>query len=287
MRTLTRGLLAAACTVALLGLGAGAAQAQFLIDHYKVYNLLTPEPSGLPVSLDDQFGPSSHTLLTRTKFANPVLKTIPPVDPVPFPGSLLHPFEHLSWWAISEPFGPLAIQVSNQLGPLQPWVIGDAEYLLVPASKNSPFPVGIDLNQHYKCYIALSGPELFIINQLSDQFGIFPHVLTTPRYFCNPVEKLGPPPLEPSGPPPIPSDHLACYEIGPNGDDAVTVADQVLVPNLPAIMDPAEMLCVPSFKAIPETPTMGAPGFAALISLMLLTGVAARWVARRRRATIA
>ena len=34
-----------------------------------------------------------------------------------------------------------------------------------------------------------------------------------PRYLCNPVDKLGPPPLVPSGPPIFPEDHLACYDI--------------------------------------------------------------------------
>ena len=291
MRTLTRGLLAAAGTVTLLGLGAGAAQAQFLIDHYKVYIIQDPATSGLPVNLDDQFGPSGHILAQRDKFANPVIKAIFPDVPPPFPGfpgDLFHPFEHLSWWrfATPEPFGPRAITVENQFGVNQAWVLGPAEYLLVPASKDNPFPSGIELNQHYKCYVASGSAPLIPPVVLSDQFGIFTTAVFSPRYFCNPVEKLGPPPLQSSGPPPRPNDHLACYTIDPSTGATRFVADQVIPPLVPHLINPAEMLCVPS-KKILVTPTMGPLGISLLVGMMMLTGLAALRTAQRRMATIA
>ncbi len=84
--------IAGACTIALLALGAGSAQAQFNIDHYLVYKVLNPEISLLQADMMDQFGPSSALLLERDKFANPVDKTHPPQ--LPNLENLLFPDEH-------------------------------------------------------------------------------------------------------------------------------------------------------------------------------------------------
>lgn len=277
MRTFTRGLLAAACSLAVLGLGAGAAQAQFLIDHYKVYRIMNPVPSGLEVDLIDQFGPSSHVIDLRDKLANPVLKTIPPEVPEPFPGDLLHPQEHLSWWKITpEPFGPQIIIVGNQFGSKK-WTLGDAQYLLVPAIKDGT--PGIELNQHYKCYDA-TGPDAAVTVELADQWGLAPHGVFAPRYFCNPVEKLGPPPLVPSGPPPAPEDHLACYDIDPMlGAPQAVVEDQV-APGMHDIFE-SELLCVPSRKNLPGPPIPVLSPRGLLAFGLLLIG--AMYAAIRRR----
>ena len=187
--------VAGACTIALLALGVGSAQAQYNIDHYLVYRVMPPAVVVLGADLRDQFGEGSVELGERDKLANPVAKAIDP--DIPDPADILYPDEHLSWWRFPQPQPqPIRqIQVTNQFGVEVPWTLGDAEYLLVPAIKNG---VGeITLNQHYKCYIA-DGAPLGIPVNLEDQFGPRSTVVEEPRYFCNPVEKLGPPPLEPS-----------------------------------------------------------------------------------------
>jgi hypothetical protein len=280
MRTFTRGLVAAACTVAVLGLAAGAAQAQFLIDHYKVYPILDPGSSGLPVDLIDQFGPSNHVIGAHEKLANPVLKAIAPDIPGIFPGPLLQPFEHLSWWRIPrEVLPPRFITVTNQFGSVQ-WELGNAKYLLVPAEKN--LQPGIVLNQHYKCYDAIGHNAFQTVNLIDQFFDTIPdtHDVLAPRYFCNPVEKLGPPPLVPSGIPPVPNDHLACYDITPGGlPPAVTIDDQVSGPD-PHSLGSAEMLCVPSLKEVrADIPVLSPWGLVAFG--VLLTGAMYATIRRR------
>jgi hypothetical protein len=269
--------LAGTCTIALLALGAGGAQAQFNIDHYIVYRDLMPIPAGLDVEMIDQFGFSSTILLNRDKFANPADKTHPPE--IPEIQNILYPDEHLSWWRFETPVpNNKNVLVTNQFGPDQPWRLGDAEYLLVPAIKEQ---VGmIQLNQHYECYIVLEAPPLGIVVNLVDQIDLRLDVIVeNARYLCNPVEKLGPPPLEPSGPPIFPQDHLACYDIMPwPAAWMVSVEDQVLAEI--DQLEEAEMLCVPSWKTIVEpTPSLAPWGVGALGGLMLLTVL---WVARRR-----
>jgi hypothetical protein len=275
MRTFTRGLVAAACTVAVLGLAAGAAQAQFQIDHYKVYPI-DPVPSGLPVDLIDQFGPSSHVLIQRDKFANPVQKFVAGVPH----GDIIRPLEHLSWWKITEEVLPLqTIHVTNQFGG-DTWEIGNAQYLLVPASKNNPFPFGIELDQHYKCYDATAPKPVDINVDLFDQFGTESHTVLFPRYFCNPVEKTGPPPLTPSGPIPLPTEHLACYDITPGlgNPNVQQLADQVVPGLLTHDPNPAEMLCVPSHKRL-DIPVLSPWGLLAFG--VLLTGAMYATIRRR------
>ena len=265
-----------ACTIALLTLGAGSAQAQFQIDHYLVYRVGTPELSGLPVDVMDQFGLSQAILLERDKFANPVDKAHPPE--VPNLEDVLYPYEHLSWWRFEQPVpNDKLVRLGNQFGAGQIWHLGAAEYLLIPAIKDQ---IGdILLNQHYECYVALEAPDLQLDVSLADQFGLRPAVVTRGRYLCNPVEKFGPPPLVPSGPPIFPEDHLACYEIDPMPvDEFRLVEDQVAVS--PVDLIESEMLCVPSTKTVIEpTPSLGPWGIASLGLLMLSTVF---WVARQR-----
>jgi hypothetical protein len=273
-------LLASACTIALLAFGAGVAQAQFNIDHYLVYPVLHPELSGLQADMSDQFGPSNAVLWERDKFANPVDKAHPPQQPNP--EHLLYPNEHLSWWRFEQPYpNDKHVRVGNQFGDNQAWHLGDAEYLLVPAIKDQTGD--IILNQHYECYIALEAPAIQLDVSLADQFGMRPAVVGMGRYLCNPVDKLGPPPLVPSGPPPFPQDHLACYDIDPQPVDEIRdVDDQVDdAAGLPLEIIQSEMLCVPSTKSIipDQTPSLAPWGIASLGLLMLLT---VSWVVHRR-----
>jgi hypothetical protein len=275
-------LQAGACTIALVALGAGVAQAQqvFNIDHYLVYNVGPPLLSDLQVDLLDQFGPSSGILMEREFFANPVDKTHPPE--LPNPENLLNPYEHLSWWRLNAPPEEHGyIFAGNQFAPKQTWQLGPAEYLLVPAIKDQ---IGdITWNQHYQCYVAHEAPDIQIDVTLGDQFGMRPAVVGRGRYFCNPVEKIGPLPLVPSGPPIFPEDHLACYDIDPwPADEIRFVQDQVdMAGGQLAQLTESLMLCVPSTKRLydPSVPVMGTGGMVTFGALLLLMTF---WLARRR-----
>jgi hypothetical protein len=278
MRTFTRGLLVAACTVAVLGLGAGAAQAQqqipFLIDHYLVYPIVDPGSVGVSATLTDQLGARNHVITTHDKFANPVLKTIDPEVPPPWPGSLFYPQTHLSWWKIDKAYSVWQIiTVSNQFGRFE-WEIRDAQYLLVPARK---FGVPFELNQHYKCYDATDEKPVDVDVNLADQFGISSTSVLFPAYFCNPVAKAGPQ-VEDSGPPPLPTDHLACYDIVPAGDPTpVIVEDQLSGPD-PHVLANADLLCVPARKRL-DVPVLSPWGLLAFG--VLLTGAMYATIRRR------
>jgi hypothetical protein len=252
-----------------------------VIDHYLVYEVLTPMPSGLQADMLDQFGDSQAILWERDKFANPVDKTHPPE--LPDPQNIINPDEHLSWWRFEAPVPHSGkVLVGNQFGPDQRWCLGDAEYLLVPAIKDQ---IGeITWNQHYECYAALNAPDIGVQVSLYDQFGLWPNVnVLGGRYLCNPVEKLGPLPLVPSGPPIFPEEHLACYDIaGWPIDEIRLVQDQVdLSGGFPVELIQARMLCVPSTKSIiPDPiPSLAPWGIATLGGLMLL---AVFGVARQR-----
>jgi hypothetical protein len=121
-----------------------------------------------------------------------------------------------------------------------------------------------------------------------DQFGFRPAIVLGPRYLCNPVNKLGPPPLEPSGPPIFPNDHLACYEIDPfpRLADAL-VLDQIWPQPEFAMLDLSQMLCVPSSKALEPPPERVIPTLSPWSQLALMAGLLGaglgvwRWRGRR------
>jgi hypothetical protein len=287
MVKVTRVILAAsACAIALGALGAGLAQAQqvYNIDHYLVYRDLAEPSAFLMADLMDQFGPSMAVLMMRDKFANPVDKTHPPE--LPNPENIRFPYEHLSWWRFMDPWPyQEEVRVSNQFGSDQPWILGPAEYLLVPAIKGQMGEIMV--NQHYQCYVATDAPDIQIPVWLMDQFGLWPDVFVLGgRYLCNPVEKLGPPPLMPSGPPVFPEDHLACYDIPPWPVDEIRmVTDQVMPWGEVAMLVEAQMLCVPSSKergplVDPAIPTLNEWGLIAF-GMLLLTAMA--WALRRRQ----
>jgi hypothetical protein len=245
-----------------------------------VYTVGNPTPGGLAADLADQFGFNQVLLAERDRFAAPADKAHPPDQPNL--ENLIHPFEHLSWWRFEEPQpNSTLVAVENQFGPDQTWRLGNAEYLLVPTIKDQ---IGdLQLNQHYECYVALEAPEVQLDVALGDQFAPRLAVVGSGRYFCNPVDKLGPPPLIPSGPPPLPEDHLACYEIDPLPADEIRgVQDQVDEPAGGSVVQLIEsnMLCVPSLKrVITPTPSMAPWGIATLGLLILLTVF---WVIRQR-----
>jgi hypothetical protein len=246
----TRGSLAA---FALLLLAAAAtllvaraeAQVDPLWDHYKVYNLNPPSPAPPlpPVILTDQFGMSTHQVISLDRFMNPVKKIH---GPLIYP--INDPVTHYTWWSITpQPFS-LTVNVTNQFGD-QTIAIYDAQYLLNPALKDTlPLPAGSQppLKNHYKAYNC-QGPPMSVPIAMIDQFDGWQATVMFPRYFLTPVDKQAPG-LTP-GPIVDPNQHYVCYEFQPYDPTpffAFTV-DQ-FVNNRNLYMYPAQLICVPTYK---------------------------------------
>src|SRR6266699_5815454 len=75
----SRAALSVLFIAALVALAVPRANAQVpnTWDHYKVYEILQPGPqgpTGLPLTLTDQFGTFQHTLGRMVRFQNPVTK---------------------------------------------------------------------------------------------------------------------------------------------------------------------------------------------------------------------
>jgi hypothetical protein len=76
-----------------------------------------------------------------------------------------------------------------------------------------------------------------------------------------------------------PLDHLACYDINPGLPPlSVELRDQVIPIYVPHVVNPAEMLCVPSHKRL-EIPVLSPWGLAAFG--VLLTGAMYATIRRR------
>ena len=63
------------------------------------------------------------------------------------------------------------------------------------------------LLDHYQCYFA-NGPSVDAVVLLADQFQSFTTTVTSPAFFCNPVDKNGEGIQDPSL-------HYTCYELSP------------------------------------------------------------------------
>jgi hypothetical protein len=254
------------CVLALVGLGGGFenAQAQFLIDHFKVYNVNPPVPVTLPpVILKDQWSEATVNLTSIELFATPVSKNGEPI---------IDPKAHQNWYRIA-PITTLgrSVYVDNQFGR-NAWTVYSPRYLVVPANKNDQG--NPNEPNHFKCYDA-TGPALNRSVTLEDQFGTEPVTVLTPALFCNPVSKNGEPILHPD-------DHLACYTILPNTKNInLNSKDQFnLTPGYSLHLDANKYLCVPSTKwpdgSVPALSTKGA-------ILFLLLTMGALFVVHRRR----
>jgi hypothetical protein len=119
------------------------------------------------VSLVDQFGQSTATVLRPDRFCNPVDKNNEGIN---------DPDAHLNCYKIQEPRGPSrAVVVSNQFGELQ-LTATRAHTLCVPAIKDQIGNLnGVNIN-HFKCYRVrpTSGAPKFTGRnvQLAEQFEI-------------------------------------------------------------------------------------------------------------------
>ena len=166
-------------------------------DHFKCYKLAPEQFTQRTVSLEDQFGPSTATVLRPTRFCNPASKNNSPVSDLT---------AHLACYQIREgAFTRRTVVVRNQFGD-QTLTIIKPETLCNPAEKNG-VPSDLDIN-HYKCYRARGKGFTTRTVMVSDQFETRTDTVLKPRLVCNPVEKNG-------SPIPNPVAHLTCYLLKP------------------------------------------------------------------------
>ena len=212
----------------------------FSINHFDVYDVPNTVPSVGPVQLRDQFGTSQHLTGDVHWFGLPTNKN--------FEG-VVDPRAHLLWRRLLDseidPIRPVVVQ--NQFGD-QTLEVGDAEYLLIPALKNSgpsgENPLPEDTHDHYKCYQAAGDP---ISREFTyeNQFEAGSDATLAPAYLCNPAEKT-----TESGVTPIrkPTEHLVCYFVrfGTTTELSLVAFDQFGQWNI--ALQSRKMLCVPSLK---------------------------------------
>lgn len=201
-------------------------------NHYKVYNLMPPQPYARVVQLADQFGGYTVDMLSLEKFANPVHKNGEPI---------IFPETHHTWWAVDLAGSGWIIEADNQFGP-QVLHVGDPRYLVLPARKYEDGPPL--QNNHYLAYEATGEPIMRTVN-LADQFGVVDVVVLEPVLFLNPVEKMVDGVVHPIV---DPEAHLTCYRIDPPMPYQIMVLafDQFGVWEFEVVGH--ELLCVPSWK---------------------------------------
>jgi hypothetical protein len=183
-------------------------------DHYKCYKVTNEPFAQRPVTLVDQFGTTSATVIRPTRFCNPADKNS---------GGILDPTAHLMCYQLRESgFARRTVVVRNQFGD-QTVTVVKPETLCNPAEKNGvPFgnANGASLD-HFKCYrIRAKGFTTRTVT-LTDQFETRTDTVLKPRLLCNPVDKNG------EGIP-NPALHLTCYTLkaAPFTPQPVVVEDQ-------------------------------------------------------------
>lgn len=240
-----RKLIVPLLLLAVLAFAAGPATAQVPPhwDHYKVYQVESAVLHPTVVNLRDQFTFSAHQVHAMEWFANPVEKNH---------AGILYPITrpelHYAWWRIDPlPFS-IDIIASNQFGD-HPLHVGDARYLLNPATKNAPAGSPIPPANHYKCYSCIGQP-LTAPLILTDQFNQRTASQLIPVFFCTPVEKK-----TSSGqvyPILDPEQHYVVYDIGPGpGAYPAHVVDQFVDTQI--LMTADRFLMVPTRKHFPPT----------------------------------
>jgi hypothetical protein len=238
--------LALASLIGLADPGGHSAQAQASgpLDHFKCYTARetgTPRFASRGVSLADQFGTGTATVVRPKRLCTPVAKN----------GEALHdPTAHLVCYGLAG--GASArrdVLVRNQFGD-QALTVSRAESLCVPAEKNA---VASSLQvDHFKCYRARGRGFSARGVTLADQFETAPLTVVRPRLLCNPVDKNGEGILDPAA-------HLVCYVLRPGSAAArdVTLVDQFATQDARTLRlstRRAWALCVPSEKN-PSAPT--------------------------------
>jgi hypothetical protein len=200
------------------------------------------------VSLSDQFGPSTATVLRPDRFCNPVNKNNEGID---------DPDAHLNCYRIREPRGPARdVIVNNQFGEHR-LTTSRTHSLCIPAIKDQIGDLDdLDIN-HFKCYRVRRSPGTPRFTErdvhLADQFEIKNTTVSKPFLLCNPVNKNN------EGVP-NPANHITCYKIKdvsgqpPFVPQQPSVTDQFVVQDLQTSRRTdcgrTRLLCLPSSKQI-------------------------------------
>jgi len=242
------------------------------LDHFRCYSITVGHPTGLLVTLEDQF---DHRLDKVEQvfvglpigFCNPVAKTVP--GPGQGPGQttdIRDPSAHLTLYEIHETIAQRAITwkvtVDNQFGR-QTLFVSRPVVLGVPTEKASVAgeptglgaPVGLN---HFKCYLA-KGRTLNLPATLQDQFEAADVLVVEPLLFCNPVTKTVTRSDGADVVTPIEDEeaHLTCYDIDLAAQVGFTTQIHIGTVNqfnhldvepLTVVTD-ERVLCVPSAKA--------------------------------------
>ncbi len=216
-------------------------------EHFKCY---ATRPGRFPerqVTLVDQFGRSTATVLRPRRFCNPVDKN---------GEGIVDPTAHLNCYSIMESgFRAVTVAVENQFGE-QTLTVTRAETLCLPAIKDEMGMLDDLETHHFKCYRARArGFQPIQGVRLVDQFEDKNTIVLTPRLLCTPVDKNGEDPTAPDSP-----GHLTCFKIkdapGQPAFDPVSadVEDQFvqqdLLPTRRADCRRVRLLCVPSAKRL-------------------------------------
>jgi hypothetical protein len=206
------------------------------VDHYKPYDLFPPTPifQG-PITLNDQFGSTTHTIMQLMKMATPADKNAE---------GMIDPLAHQTWYEFFNPEPPRQVIAQDQFGEFD-WLVMNSRYLVMPALKFPEPGQGIPQLNHYKCYEAF-GPFIGIPVSLRDQFGEEIVVVLEGLFFCNPTEKVLP---DGTLYPIIDHDaHLTCYGVdNPHlYGFQVIIRDQFFVEIV--ALEKNTLLCLPAVK---------------------------------------
>ncbi len=239
-------------------LGVPTEKVYFAIDHFKTWTTDIQLEGPYSVNLLDQFRsqPIQVSLDRIDHFSNSVDKTH---DGNYFPR--LDPNAHLIWYPIDVPQPQREITAHNQFYPLGANLeVKDAKYVLVPAEKDGGGAPDPDYNGDlYLCYDIIDptpvDQPVTLLDQFDEDLGGFPEnvMVTIPKYFCNPVQKVDPVTH--------PDDHLIFYEIfPPTGYNGPVLAVDQFGPHNLFVWD-SVYLGVPTKKVYVQQPAVCGNGF--------------------------
>jgi hypothetical protein len=216
------------------------------IDHYKFWSV-KPVKFSRTVKLKGQFDDDiwAARLLTIEYLGNPVEKTVEGHKPE----VIFQPEWHLVAYRLKgPPQPPRKVAIENQFRKGEIWSLGDAAWLLVPASKSldGDPPEPPKEADHYVCYVAGPMDPITTPVQLVDQFDKKRHDAEKieklqAAFLCVPVSKDG-------GKISRPNEHLALYKLDPPDPYAIkaTTWDRFGRQKLEVVQ--SELLAVPTWK---------------------------------------
>jgi hypothetical protein len=223
-------------------------------DHYNMY-VRDIAPSFAPIQTDftDQFQSWTSSVGAVQFFMVPVDKN---------GEGITDPNTHQTGYQTSGPGQTRFLEVDNQFGSSQLLTISSPQYVFVPTEKCvgvppgdppcswAPGPLLTPANRdHFMCYVVTSGTPINQSVTLTDQFRTTGTTVTTPNWFCNPVDKNGEGIQDPE-------DHLTCYLVNqiPFGPTPVSIRNQfhqfdgTTIPTPQFAIGDLIGLCVPSTK---------------------------------------